>query len=213
MSGGMRHSPCRENCAQVPRGPTVPILGDGPTCPQRETCIKARTAALPLTALKWKGEHKRTIPKRMDHKLRSIQTMKCSQATEKNNCLHPQQRGWTSSTPRRVRGATLRAHCAVPPLWGSRRGQTSSCEKSVDASVCETCARVQACMCVFPGSILGWVLTVYTGQRYRTVKTYRTQHLIWIICKLQVNQKEQTLKPKTIKRKMFKLFKIEKWTK
>lgn len=35
-----------------------------------------------------------------------------------------------------------------------------------------TCARVQACRCVFSESILGWVVTVYTGQRHRTVKTY-----------------------------------------
>lgn len=87
MRDGMRHSPCRENCAQVPRGPKVPVLGDGSTCPQRKTYIEACTAALPLTVLKWKGEHKRTIPERMDNKSWHIQTMKYYQAIGKNQLL------------------------------------------------------------------------------------------------------------------------------
>ena len=107
-------------------------------------------------------------------------------------------------TRRRVKGAMLCACCMTPFLWGTRRGQINSCARNEWMPLCGgTCARVQACRCVFSESILGWVVTVYTGQRYRTVKTYWTQHLIWIICKFQGNQKEQRLKPKNIKRKMF----------
>lgn len=78
-----------ENCAQEPRGPTVPVLGDGHTCPQRKTHIQAFTAALPVRALTRKDEHKKTIPKRTDNKLWHIQTMKCYQAIEKNELLIP----------------------------------------------------------------------------------------------------------------------------
>lgn len=81
--------PMSENSAQVPRGPTVPVLGDEHTCPQRKTCIQAFTAVLPIRALTWKDEHKKTIPKRMDNKLWCIQIMKCYQAIEKNELLIP----------------------------------------------------------------------------------------------------------------------------
>lgn len=169
--------PCQENCAQVPRGPTVPILGVKHMSTKRDL-HKSTHSSLTLNSPQMERWTQRTIPKRMDHKL-YIQTMKCSKQQRKEP---------TANTPSSVGepccAGGRRPHCvctAPSHLCGARRSRLTR-EKSGCLCVrhvrSDESLHVLRISCIYFGVGASDPIQVNGTEHIWNIET---QHLIWLL--------------------------------